>query len=303
MNVREVQRNLEEARQAFWGQNPLPWQGARAVARTRATYDHIRIEDNGQVFKGDDLVGTLIPFGRYTQDLFDPLRNAVEQFYARERGESWKRAAHRAVNDGADPPHDIQVEASDSSLDSDDTSLDGLVGPPQPAAEDDSEEEMSREIVLTNNPRPPTPPRNQNHRLLSPVSFASLRAHQEADEDMRFDSMQRMSSENYRVARCQYLNQLLRRKIELDFEFTKMEYEHRSSLQFQRPDAAYSENVRRRIETACSNYYNEHSLDLNFYRRNVIHPVALPPEVNFHENIFDSGVKSFDWWFDLATMN
>ena len=232
----------------------------------------------------------------------------MEEFYARERTDAWALSAARAANGGADPPHNIQSE-SHSDLGSDHGSdngsdlesyveddMEGLFGPPSPPEEESQDSDEDERF------RPPSPFRVQAGRL-SPASLASLQALQEQDEDMRFASLQRMESETQRLERCQYLNQLLRRKIELDFQYTRQEYERRSSLQFLPTDAAYAERVRRRLETACSAYYNEYSLDLEYFRTNSRAAIELSPHVNMQENIFNSRIQSFDWWFNMDTAN
>ena len=287
----------------FWGNNPNDEQLRQAEDWRRWRFNHINIQDNGQVFNGHNLIGTLIPSGRHTQDIFDPLRNAVEEFYARDRGSAWARAA----NGGVDPPHNIKSESDSEAADlgSDNGSdlesyveddMEGLVGAPNPPEEELQDSDEDERF------RPPSPFRVQAGRL-SPASLASLQALQEQDEDMRFASLQRMESETQRLERCQYLNQLLRRKIELDFQYARQEFERRSSLQFLPTDAAYAERVRRRLETACSAYYNEYSLDLEYFRTNSRAAIELSPHVHMQENIFNSRIKSFDWWFNMDTAN
>ena len=100
-----------------------------------------------------------------------------------------------------------------------------------------------------------------------------------------------------RLERCKYLNKLLTRKLDLDFDIAWKEFNlKRVDLVYPvSPD--YEDSVLEVLQKACSNFYDYYCLESEYYRLNEHLPFELDIDIDWTTIFFHK--LGFDWWFDI----
>ena len=102
-----------------------------------------------------------------------------------------------------------------------------------------------------------------------------------------------------RWERCQYLNRLLSRKLDLDFDVAWKQFKVKGATFPFPPSSDYKDAVYERLQKACSDYYDRYCLEAEYLVPNEKEPIESNIEIDWSTTIFHK--KGFDWWFDLRT--
>ena len=102
-----------------------------------------------------------------------------------------------------------------------------------------------------------------------------------------------------RWERCEYLNRLLSRKLDLDFDIAWAEFKAKSNSFICPPSRYYKDSLFERLQKACSDYYDRYCLEAEYLVHNEHEPIELDINIDWSTTIFHQ--KTFDWWFDLRT--
>ena len=101
-----------------------------------------------------------------------------------------------------------------------------------------------------------------------------------------------------RIERCEYLNRLLSRKLDLDFNLAWREFNHRRIFESRYPISThYEDSVYDALQRACTKFYNYFSIEEEYYIVNEHEPIELNINIDWGATIFDD--LGYDWWFDI----
>ena len=102
-----------------------------------------------------------------------------------------------------------------------------------------------------------------------------------------------------RIERCEYLNRLLSRKLDLDFDLAWKEFNHRRIFESRYPKSThYEDSVYDALQRACTKFYNYFSIEEEYYIVNEHEPIELNISIDWAATIFDD--LGYDWWFDIS---
>ena len=100
-------------------------------------------------------------------------------------------------------------------------------------------------------------PEDQNNRNLQPPAVGPNEEHHHilALQDQQFQALQDLDTHRRIGNRVTYLNRLLVRKLELDFDEAWREFQRRSDLQYAPPSPEYCDAVHERLQRGCCSFY------------------------------------------------
>ena len=100
-----------------------------------------------------------------------------------------------------------------------------------------------------------------------------------------------------RLERCEYLNRLLSRKLDIDFDIAWKAFKIRSSELIFPPSIEYKDFVYDNLQKACADFYDYFSIEEEYYIVNEHEPIELNINIDWGATIFDD--LGYDWWFDI----
>ena len=100
-----------------------------------------------------------------------------------------------------------------------------------------------------------------------------------------------------RIERCEYLNKLLSRKLDLDFEIAWKEFNLRGDELAYQPSPFYEDLVFETLKKACDKIYDHYCLESEYFRLNEHLPIELDIDIDWTTTFFHE--LGFDWWFDI----
>ena len=100
-----------------------------------------------------------------------------------------------------------------------------------------------------------------------------------------------------RFERCEHLNKLLSRKLDLDFEIAWKEFNLRGDALAYQPSSYYKDLIFAVLQKACDKFYDYYCLEAEYLVHNEHLPIELHINIDWSVTIFHE--LGFDWWFDI----